>query len=513
MHPFRFIHAADLQLESCIEGTSEFPSTLESRLLDISYRAAERLFDSVLEERIDFLLLSGNIIDPLRTGPGGPVFLIKQFERLHQSGIDVYWVGGEFDSPEDWPVDFPLPENVHLFPSSGIQEYIFQRGGQPIARLIGQSRNRQDKKLRLSDYTHDPGGLYTIALANGTVDPATLGPRRINFWALGGERKRSTFQGNRQQRMPLPSDAKTGGDFPEKPELPGDLYSMRGNRETRKERESREKAELEAKTRFFPYIVHYPGPTVGRRPKETDVYGATLVEIHPAEEPVLTLIPTAPLRWLVETIRLEPEDDLEKMAGRFRERVQALRDAQRGLDFMVSWKIEPVPGILLQQIHRGTLLPDLLSELRSLYGKDDPIIWSVGMDLPPPAPPAGSQFEQKTILGDYLRLLRHHQQHPGEPIDLEPMLPKELHGDSFAEKLLFWNRRDDEENEEETHQPFDAEATQASPSVVGSESRTNYVQSAAQRQAQAQALQEAADLGRELLGGERRKGDLTLNLD
>jgi DNA repair exonuclease SbcCD nuclease subunit len=125
--PLRFIHASDLHLERTLEGVTECPVHWEQRMLDISKRAAERLFQGCVEEEIDFLVLSGNVLNASLAPPGIYLFLIEQFERLKKAGIKVYWGGGECASPEDWATAFPLPDNVHRFPSVSIQEYHFHR--------------------------------------------------------------------------------------------------------------------------------------------------------------------------------------------------------------------------------------------------------------------------------------------------------------------------------------------------------------------------------------------------
>src|SRR5262245_4489473 len=93
----RFLHAADLRLELPVVGLDEVPPHLRELLVDAPYDAARRVFDTALKERVDFVVLSGNIIDPQRAGPRGIAFLLEQFHRLAEQEIVVYWVGGEYD--------------------------------------------------------------------------------------------------------------------------------------------------------------------------------------------------------------------------------------------------------------------------------------------------------------------------------------------------------------------------------------------------------------------------------
>ena len=204
--PLRFIHASDLHLERTLEGVAECPAQWEQRTLDVSKRAAERLFQKCVEEEIDFLILSGNVLNANLAPPGIFLFLLEQLERLKKAGIAVYWAGGELDSPEDMPSAFPLPDNVYRFPSNSIQEFYFQRTeGQdilPIAKLVGMSRNQRNKRIRSSEFPPEPGGLFTIAVANGEVEPETLSQRYMDYWAMGGSNRRHTFHGNPRKKGP-----------------------------------------------------------------------------------------------------------------------------------------------------------------------------------------------------------------------------------------------------------------------------------------------------------------------
>jgi len=123
--PLRFIHASDLHLERTLEGIVECPTHWEQRMLDISKRGAERLFQECLDEEVDFLILSGNVLNANVAPPGLFLFLVEQFERLKQAGMAVYWAGGEFDSPEDMPNAFPMPEMFIVFRVTPFRSFTF----------------------------------------------------------------------------------------------------------------------------------------------------------------------------------------------------------------------------------------------------------------------------------------------------------------------------------------------------------------------------------------------------
>ena len=476
--PLRFIHASDLHLERTLEGVAECPPHWEQRMLDISKRAARRLFQKCIAEEVDFLILSGNVLNAGLSPPGIFLFLVEQFERLKRAGIAVYWAGGELDSPDDMPAAFPMPENVYRFPSNSIQEYHFHRmEGQrtdgldtlPIAKLVGMSRNQRKKRIRSSEFPAEPGELFSIAVANGEVEPETLTHRYIDYWAMGGSNKRHTFHGNPRKKgpdgKPLPADHSAGTPGTPRKDLPPP-----------------------------PFIVHYPGATLARTPADIGLgqYGATLVEVvldesgRPLDEPVLSHFATSPIRWVNDRVVLEATDDGGKLADELRERLKNYREAQCthhrwADDLLINWLVDIPPGPLAHHLRRSGLTQDLLSELRAMYGQDEPMTWSVSISVLVPEQLPKAHYEQQTILGDFLRSVKHFQDNPKELIHLGGYIPKNWEHEEEVKKLLLAEKVTDEITDAEDKEP-----------------KERWVQSSAQTETQQRVLREAAMTGVEL---------------
>ena len=197
--PLRFIHASDLHLEQPASGIAEVPEHLREVLVEAPFWAAERLFETVLAEEAELLILSGDVIDPTRSGPYGPLFLVSQFERLAERKIEVYWAGGRSDPPAAWPTFAPLPPNVHVFPCDRLEQFLHERDGGPAVRLIGVSRPRTESRIPTesrkrtdpsfiihhSSFPPSPTVRLSIAVFHGKADPRAwpsadrlLGPGR-----------------------------------------------------------------------------------------------------------------------------------------------------------------------------------------------------------------------------------------------------------------------------------------------------------------------------------------------
>ena len=159
--PLRFVHASDFHLERPLGGVAEVPDQLRDVFIDAAYMAARRVFDTVLAEEADFLVLSGGILTAKQSGPRGPLFLGEQFARLAARGMLVYWAGSEIDPPEAWPGGFPSPGNVRLFPRGRAAEYVHERDGAALARVVGVSRDGQ-RPLRPGDFARIRAGFSRL---------------------------------------------------------------------------------------------------------------------------------------------------------------------------------------------------------------------------------------------------------------------------------------------------------------------------------------------------------------
>src|SRR6478752_2909144 len=90
-HHFRFLHAGGFLLDQPLRGLVEIPEPLADLLIDAPFSGAQRVFDAAVEERVDFVILNGDLIDLARPTARSIAFLAEQFERLDHHNIAVYW--------------------------------------------------------------------------------------------------------------------------------------------------------------------------------------------------------------------------------------------------------------------------------------------------------------------------------------------------------------------------------------------------------------------------------------
>jgi len=387
---FRFLHASDFRLDVVPRGLTEVPDHLRDTLLDAPYRAARGVFDTALAERVAFVILAGNILQPALAGPRGTAFLSEQFDRLAEAGIGVYWAGGESDPPDAWPTAFPLPDNVRVFAKDRVTDFLHQCDGSPLARIVGISRGSRQPPP--AEFPPDAVGLYSIGVVCGEMETVALQAQTDGQ----GYAPRNDGQG----AYPPGSD----GAYPTR----GIHYWALGGR-------------AERSTLFnSPGIAHYPGTPQGRSPAESNAHGCTVVDVDDRGRARMTFIATNAMEWRQETLSIDSSTQRESLEAICMQRIQSLTVGSK-TDLLVTWTIGG-SGPLLAELRRGKLRGELLEWLRIEHGLSSPIVWTVGIELAWQNALPASLYEQETILGDFLRALRDIELDPQQPLNLESLL-------------------------------------------------------------------------------------------
>lgn len=372
---FRFLHASDLHLERPLGGTADAPEALRPLCLEAPYRAAERLFAAALQEKVEFVLLAGDVLQPALCGPRGVAFLLDQFQRLADAGIRVYWAGGQVDPPSAWPQELPLPSNVRVFPQGRTEAIVHERGGVPLCNILGAGSS--SKRINPGDFRLAGNGRLNIAVAHGQAELAALKEEPISYWALGGKHSSATHTGRR--------------------------------------------------------MVHYPGATQGRNPQETGAHGCTIVEVDAEGRFHIHRRMCDVARWQTLEIRVDEHTRRDQLEELLREQMSELLAREAGCELLITWNIVG-SGPLWTALRRGSLATEIASTLqrqflarrdrKPLELSTESLVWTVGLMAQPPAYHADAVVDQETLLGDFLRLVRQHQADDKLPLDLESLLER-----------------------------------------------------------------------------------------
>ena len=223
MESLRFIHAADLHLDSPFRGIASASAALKEKLQSATLGALRRVVDHTIESKADFLVIAGDIYDSKDRNLRALVSFRNEMERLAERNIPAFIVHGNHDPLNGWGSGFQLPPNVMTFGGHADTEPFIRRGRE-AAQITGISypRERVTENLASSLKPVD-GAPYSIAVLHANVGhqsghadyaPATineLSEAGFNYWALGHVHTRSVlaiepamlvYPGNTQGRNP-----------------------------------------------------------------------------------------------------------------------------------------------------------------------------------------------------------------------------------------------------------------------------------------------------------------------
>ena len=95
---FKFIHAADVHLDSPLKGLEQYEGAPVKAIQDAARRALENLVRTAIDEQVSFVLLAGDIYDGDWRDYNTGLFFIRQAARLREAGIPLFMIAGNHDA-------------------------------------------------------------------------------------------------------------------------------------------------------------------------------------------------------------------------------------------------------------------------------------------------------------------------------------------------------------------------------------------------------------------------------
>ena len=274
MTRLRFVHAADLHLDSPFRGIrAEAPPHVADTLHRATFDAYENIVSLCLRERVDALLVAGDIYDGADRSLRAQLRFIDGLNRLDAAGIRTFVCHGNHDPLDGWEARLDLPPGCVRFGREVSREPVFPDEPQRAA-VYGVSyptREIRESLVPLFDSalsTLSAG--FNIGLLHANVgghpdhDPyapcsvADLAGTGLDYWALGHVHTRQVLRDER------------------------------------------------------PTVV-YPGNPQGRNPRETGERGVYLAEVNDQGQLNLSFRPVDVVRWEfmeVDITGLETEQEL-----------------------------------------------------------------------------------------------------------------------------------------------------------------------------------------------------------
>jgi DNA repair protein SbcD/Mre11 len=248
---FRFIHTADIHLDSPLRGLAGYEGVAAERIRTATRHAFDNLISEAIDEKIGFIVIAGDLYDgdwrDYQTG----LFFVRQMGRLAKADIPAFVLYGNHDAESQITKRLALPDGVNTFSARQPETFTIKELG---VALHGQSFRQRDITDNLVPAYPDPvDGAFNIGVLHTALDgtaghanyaPCTLDElvaKGYDYWALGHVHQRGILHQN-------------------------------------------------------PHVV-FPGNLQGRHIREAGPKGAYLVSVEDNEIVDLTLLHTDVVRW------------------------------------------------------------------------------------------------------------------------------------------------------------------------------------------------------------------------
>lgn len=354
MSSFRFLHVADIHLDSPLTGLARYEGLPVDEVRAATRAAFNNLIDFAIRAVVDFVIVAGDLFDGDWRDMGTGLHFARQMGRLEKAGIPVYLLQGNHDAGSVVTKSLPWPANVHRFGNRSAQTFRIEALG---VSLHGWSFAHQAAPDNLAiRYPAAEAGMFNIGVLHTSLsgrpghapyapcELADLRSRGYHYWALGH----------------VHAHERVCDDPP----------------------------------------VIFPGNVQGRNIRETGAKGAVLVEVDDGEVSRIEPVHFDVLRWARVAVDCTGCETIDAVQERMRERLASARAA------------EPSDrGIVARVVLEGaTPLADALSD-RQAQLRDDarahagaiaPDLWIEKLQVRITAPAAAARSEAS---GDVATLL------------------------------------------------------------------------------------------------------------
>ncbi|WP_028546369.1 metallophosphoesterase family protein [Paenibacillus taiwanensis] len=330
----RFVHAADLHLDSPFKGLVHIPDTLREQVVASTFQAWDQLVELAIQKQADAVLLCGDMHDGAHRSLRAQWRLQQGLERLCSAGVRVFMIHGNHDpltpdSKWNWPVGVTV-----MGVEQSESHFIQNRRGERVAVVTGMSYGSQAVYTNLASlYPSEPekhavrreddaesnsystrSELFRIGMLHGTLDgredhdpyaPCSkqeLIAKRYHYWALGHIHKREIVN-------------------------------------------------------EYPHVV-YPGNLQGRHVKESGEKGAYVVDVEHDNRVSMQFYPLELVRWVDCSIAIEAVSSRQEMSDLLLTSLDEMRQAAEGRTTLARVTLTGRTSIH-HELTSGTLLKEL----------------------------------------------------------------------------------------------------------------------------------------------------------
>jgi len=221
---FRFLHTADIHLDSPLRTLAMRDAALSAHIRGATRKAFTGMVDTCLDQRLDALVIAGDLYDRDLQDMSTALFFGRQMRRLADAGIRVFIIRGNHDAESVLTRELSLPDNVHVFHAEGGTKRLTDSG--VAVHGLSFAAAHVPENL-LNRYPAPAPGMVNIGLLHTSLTgaeghdvyaPCTLADLRghgFDYWALGHVHKRTVHSQQPWVVMPgIPQGRDIGEDGP-----------------------------------------------------------------------------------------------------------------------------------------------------------------------------------------------------------------------------------------------------------------------------------------------------------
>jgi DNA repair exonuclease SbcCD nuclease subunit len=363
MGGLRFVHAADLHLDSPFTGLQAINTDIGKALQESTFRAFSRIVDLCIKEQVDFLLIAGDVYDGADRSVKAQIRFRDALSRLGEAGIQSYVIHGNHDPLDGWRAKLDFHPFVHIF-GDKLERVSHEKDGVALAAIYGMSYPTREVHENLAlAYQKQLGDPFAIGLLHANVGndaghesyaSCTLNDlvrANLDYWALGHIHKREVLHAQ------------------------------------------------------APTIV-YPGNPQGRHPGEMGEHGCMRVTVGADGHTDVTFVDTDDIRWIEKDISIDGLESVQDLLDVIEEQIGIRQEEGKNL----VCRLRLVGRGFLHRSLREDRLSDMEEVLRETLSQAKPFVWIDRIeDATRPDIDIESRRQGQDFVGDFLRIVEDHR--------------------------------------------------------------------------------------------------------
>ena len=332
----RFVHAADLHLDSPFVGIRSMDPEIASVLAEATFKAYENIIDVCIREQVDALLVAGDVFDSADRSLRAQLRFVDGLRRLDEAGIRSFVCHGNHDPLDGWESRLDLPPGCHRFGPNVEHVPVFPDAPDRVVVHGVSYPQREVRENLIPTFEKATPGPFNIGLIHANVDNNTahdpyapcslsdLVETGFDYWALGHVHTRGILR------------------------------------------------------KSDPTVV-YPGNSQGRHVNESGARGVYLVEVADSREVHVEFRPVDVVRWEFAEISITDLETEQRLLDAIEDRLALLQGEADDRHLVVRLSLTGGGG-LHSTLMRPEFVEQLLEDVNLRWKSRSPFIWCERME-------------------------------------------------------------------------------------------------------------------------------------